>query len=85
MAKTVADLMNELRGYSGVGEIAERLVGSSFGTKPVEEAREPRLMVVSLVMDPAEVQIVDGRLVYRKEVIATGRREAMERLGIEVK
>lgn len=84
MTKTVADLIRESRGYRTEELEGPRIGGGSFREKPTE-SRELRLMVVSLVMDPAEVQIVDDKLVYRKEVIARDRREAMERLGIEVK
>ena len=80
MAKTVADLMNQFGGIS-FGPAAGYVTTVGM---PVE-SHEPRLMVVSLVMEPAEVEIVDGKLVYRKEVIARDTKEAMERLGVEVR
>ena len=87
MTKTVADLMQGPQGYSAAQpeQIVHRLVGEfPERPKPVE-SREPRLMEITLIMPPADVEIVEGLLVYRKKVIAHDREEAIRKLAIHVR
>lgn len=48
------------------------------------ESRE-RLFEVVLIVDPENCEVIDGRIVIRKAVIARGRTEAISRFGVEVR
>lgn len=74
--ETIADFMMG-RGQ-GDKSLAERNLVAEAPSGPVS----PRLFGVSLVVNPADAEIIDGMVVIRKKVIARDRSEAIERLGV---
>ena len=75
----VADLMFNNRPDKAMGLVAEeRSPGGST-------AAEPRIFTVSLIMNPAEVEVIDGALVFEKRVLATNAQDAMTRAGVRAK
>ena len=81
MTTTVRDLLNQ-RTDSG-------LAGQADAKMEVKGSRvlgfvAPRLFKVTVIIEPEDIEIIDGKAVIRKEMIACSRGEVLGRLPIQV-
>lgn len=71
---TVRDLMEAHSIHERRGEVE---------APRAEERKQAELYEVSILMKPDEVEIVDGFILYRKEVVAVSRNDAVWQCGIK--
>lgn len=77
MRNTVDDLMKgERGGAKDAGPV----------TKDIHEFRSDTdlLFTVRLIIDPAELEIIDGKVVFEKRVVARSLMEAHHKSGLQV-
>ena len=82
MKRTVADLIGPTQNVGGMPSFVGSLgIGKNMEEKPGTE----QVFIVSIVVDAHEAEILDGRVVIEKRVIAFDRRHALEKCGFTVK
>ena len=80
MKKTLADLLNEPRNYSGPTQENVRM-----SMEKMPESNKERVFTVSIILEAHEVEILDNKVVIEKRVVAYNRREALDKCGFTVK
>lgn len=64
----------------------ERVMGLGTDAQSISTASaEPRMFTVTLIMNPTEVEVIDGALVFEKRVLATSAQAAMSQAGVRAK
>jgi len=76
--QTVADLLSHDQG----GDTMELKKIPTSGTE-TGQTRVPELVTVIVVMDPRDVEVLDGKLIFEKRVLATSMLNAAHKAGVK--
>ena len=58
--------------------------GMGYNQEVEVKPSEASLYTLTLIADPSEVEILDGKLVFTKRIVAWSKRGAIDRLNIQV-
>ena len=78
--QTVADLLSQGRGVAE-SEASLRIEKASASAPGSDE---PELITVILIMDPRDVEILDGKLIWEKRVLARTTLQAATKAGLHI-